>query len=379
MSTDATRSPLSVVLAPSPGVRNAQEGQRGVAMAVLAADATEREVRSLVESLRTRGLDANAYEVGQGVLLLHDVRVDEAEEALTGQPAVERVSLPGTRYRLARRDAVPSGSVVRVGGVPFGSEYLPVIAGPCAVESRDQILTIARATASAGASLLRGGAFKPRTSPYDFQGLELLGLELLDEARDITGLPIVTEVMSPGMIEPMYGMVDAFQVGSRNMQNYELLKALADIDKPVLLKRGFAATVDEWLLAAEYLLAGGNEAVILCERGIRAFAQRTRFTLDLASVALAKRETHLPVIVDPSHATGDRSLVAPMALAAVAAGADGIMVEVHNDPRRALSDGQQALRPAELSELLDQLEDVGAAVGRRVLRGPLVLGGAQLR
>ena len=213
---------------------------------------------------------------------------------------------------------------------------------------------------------MRGGIFKPRTSPYLFQGVGLAGLELLAEARRQTGLAFITEVMSPEQIEPMYAFVDAFQVGARNMQNYALLKALGDVDKPVILKRGPAATVEEWLLAAEYLLVGGNDQVVLCERGIRTFNTSTRFTLDLASVALAKRETHLPVIVDPSHATGDPVLVAPMARAALAAGADGIMVEVHHQPDAAWSDGYQALGPGEFAELVADLAAMAPLMGRRV-------------
>ncbi len=337
-------------------------------MLVLRPDAGESEIRSLVDSLRGRGLAAWMYDVGPGVVVLPKVAPELADD-LAGDLArhlrvVSSVSAPDTRYRLTRREVVPAGSVVNVNGVAFGGEHFVVVAGPCAVESREQILATARAAAEAGAAVLRGGAYKPRTSPYEFQGLGPHGVELLAEARAATGLPFFTEVMDPAHIETMYPLVDGFQVGARNMQHYELLKALADTDKPVLLKRGAAATVEEWLLAAEYLLAGGNSRVILCERGIRTFNTGTRYTLDLASVVLAKRETHLPVIVDPSHATGDPGLVLPMARAALAAGADGVMVEIHPDPAAALSDGQQALLPSQLEDMVAQLAALAPFVGR---------------
>ncbi len=343
-----------------------QPTPRVLALAVLAADASEREVHMLVEGLRVRGIEASVYDAGPGVIMLPDVSAAELDEHLRPHPAIERVYTPSAPYRLAQRDLVPAGSVVRISGVAFGGEAFGVIAGPCAVESRAQILAAARAAAAAGAGVLRGGAFKPRTSPYAFQGLGLAAIDLLAEARAATGLPFVTEVLDSAQVEAMYPQVDAFQVGARNMQNFELLKALADVDRPVLLKRGPSATLDEWLLAAEYLLAGGNDQVILCERGIRTFNQHTRYTLDLATVALAKRETHLPVIVDPSHATGDPALIAPMARAALAAGADGVIVEMHPNPEAALSDGPQALRPAELVDLIAELHALAPAFGRRV-------------
>lgn len=342
---------------------------RGIAMAVIAPDVSEREVQVLVESLRARGITASVYDVGPGAIMLPAVTADELDELLRPHPAVARVYTPETAYRLARRELAPSGSIVRIGAAEFGGAAFGVIAGPCAVESRAQILAAGRAVAAAGGDVLRGGAFKPRTSPYAFQGLGMLGIELLAEARAVTGLPFVTEVLDAGQVEQLYPHVDAFQVGARNMQNYELLKALGDVDRPVLLKRGPSATLEEWLLAAEYLLAGGNDRVILCERGIRTFNQHTRYTLDLATVALAKRETHLPVIVDPSHATGDPTLVGPMALAALAAGADGIMVEMHPSPEAALSDGPQALRPTGLVDLVAQLRGLAPALGRQVGAG----------
>lgn len=340
---------------------------RGVALAVVAPEASERDVRRLVEHLRTAGVVASVYDVGPGVVLLPDVAIGRIEALIGHDRAIERVFLPDTPYRLARREVQPAGTIVEVGGVPFGGEGFAVIAGPCAVESADGILQAARACAANGAVVLRGGAFKPRSSPYRFQGHGTMALEWLAAARRATGLPVVSEILAVDMIEPMYPHVDAFQVGARNMQNVDLLKALSDIDKPVVLKRGFAATVEEWLLAAEYLLVGGNDQVILVERGIRTFNTGTRFTLDLASMALAKRETHLPVIVDPSHATGEPALIAPMACAALAAGADGVMIEVHPSPAQALSDGDQAIRPHELGELTARLGALAAAVGRSLV------------
>jgi 3-deoxy-7-phosphoheptulonate synthase len=341
-----------------------------VLLLTLAPTAGDREVRELVDTLRAHGLAAWLYEVGTGVVLLPAASPERVADLVGEHPALGGLIAPDSRYRLVRRDLVPQGSVVSVGGVDFGGETFVVVAGPCAVESRAQMLATAQAAARAGATVLRGGAFKPRTSPYEFQGLGLHGVELLAEARAATGLPFFTEVMDTRHIEPMYGLVDGFQVGARNMQHFELLKALGDVDKPVLLKRNPGTTVEEWLLAAEYLLVGGNAQVILCERGIRTFNTATRFTLDLASVALAKAETHLPVIVDPSHATGDPRLIPAMARAALAAGADGVIVEVHPDPELALSDGFQALRPAELEDMVAQLAALAPAVGRVV--GPVL-------
>jgi len=257
-----------------------------------------------------------------------------------------------------------SDTVIDVNGVKIGGKRVVVIAGPCSVESRTQILETARAVRKGGAHMLRGGAYKPRTSPYSFQGLEEEGLRLLAEAREETGLPVVTEVIAPRDVELVSKYADVLQIGARNIQNYPLLRAVGRAKKPVLLKRGFGATVNEWLNAAEYIMDGGNGDVILCERGIRAFDRMTRFTLDLAAVPLVKRISHLPVIVDPSHATGRRELVSPMAKAAVAAGADGIIVEVHPNPDEALSDGPQSLRPEEFNRLMEELKAVLSAVGR---------------
>jgi 3-deoxy-7-phosphoheptulonate synthase len=269
-----------------------------------------------------------------------------------------------SKIKLAVNQDGKERSIVQVGDSLIGGEKITVIAGPCSVESRQQILEVARGVKSAGATMLRGGAFKPRTLPYSFQGLGLEGLKLLAEAREETGLPIVTEVMTPEEVGTVEEYADVLQIGARNMQNYHLLRRVGEASRPVVLKRGLSSTVEEWLGAAEYILNGGNESVILCERGIRAFERLTRFTLDLAVVPLLKEVSHLPVIVDPSHGTGVRSLVAPMARAAVAAGADGLLVEVHPRPEEAKSDGPQSLTPEGFRDLMEGLRPVATAVGR---------------
>ena len=272
-------------------------------------------------------------------------------ESLDIVDSVKRVS---ETFKCVNRKFHPDDSVVEIGSVKVGGGHFCMIAGPCSVETEEQIVTVARAVKAAGANMLLGGAFKPRTSPYDFQGLKAQGLELLKIARAETGLPIVTEIMDVNHL-PLFEEVDVIQVGARNMQNFELLKELGQIKKPILLKRGLANTIQEWLMSAEYIMAGGNDQVILCERGIRTFETATRNTLDLAAVPVLHKLTHLPVVVDPSHATGYAHLVKPMALAATVAGADGLMIEVHNDPPHALSDGAQSLTP-------DAFDDVAKCV-----------------
>jgi 3-deoxy-7-phosphoheptulonate synthase len=270
-------------------------------------------------------------------------------------------------YKLASRSFRPDGTVVEVGrGVAFGGTEVIVIAGPCSVESREQIHVVAEAVSRAGARILRGGAFKPRTSPYSFQGLGEKALEWLREAADRHGMLVVSEVMDHTKIRLMVDFVDILQVGARNMQNFDLLKALGKVNRPVVLKRGLSATIEEWLLAAEYIMEGGNYEVILCERGIRTFEDSTRSTLDLAAIPVVKKLSHLPIIVDPSHGTGRRDKVSPMARAAVAVGADGIMVEVHNDPAQALSDGAQSLYPDQFEQLMKELRIVAPAVQRSI-------------
>ena len=278
------------------------------------------------------------------------------EDLIMGLDIVDSVKRVSEPFKSANRKFHPLDSVIDVSGVKVGGGNFAMIAGPCSVENHDQIISIAKDVKAAGANMLRGGAFKPRTSPYDFQGLKADGLELLLEAKKITGLPIVTEIMNANHL-PLFENVDLIQVGARNMQNFELLKELGHTNKPILLKRGLANTIKELLMAAEYIMSGGNENIILCERGIRTFETATRNTLDLSAIPVLHELTHLPVVIDPSHATGVARYVKPMALAAAAAGCDGLIIEVHNDPPHALCDGAQSLRP-------EQYEDVARAVNK---------------
>ena len=285
-------------------------------------------------------------------------------EPIERMAGVER-TVPILRpFKLASREFHPRDTIVSVNGVKVGDQQVVVMAGPCAVESRDQLLETARAVKEAGAQVLRGGAFKPRTSPYSFQGLGEEGLRLLAEAREETGLAVVTEVMDPQLVPLVTTYADILQIGARNMQNYALLHAVGEAQRPVLLKRGMMSTVEELLMAAEYILSHGNNRVILCERGIRTFEQYTRNTLDISAVPLLKQLSHLPVVVDPSHATGKWELVEPVSRAAVAAGADGLIIEVHPHPEKALSDGAQSLKPARFAALMQGLRPVAKAVGR---------------
>jgi len=277
---------------------------------------------------------------------------------------VEKIVPILSPYKLASRDFRPQDTLVKLNGMKAGGEQIIVMAGPCAVENREQLLTTAHAVKAAGATVLRGGAFKPRSSPYSFQGLGLEGLKLLAEARKETGLLVVTEVISPETVPLVSSYVDILQVGARNMQNFALLHAVGEAQKPVLLKRGMMSTMEELLMSAEYILSHGNDRVILCERGIRTFEPYTRNTLDINAVPMLKQLTHLPVFVDPSHGTGKWSLVGPVARAAIAAGADGLEIEVHPDPEQALSDGAQSLKPERFARLMEELRAVAAAVGR---------------
>ena len=276
---------------------------------------------------------------------------------------VMRVQEP---YKRANRMFHPEDSIVDVCGVKVGGKQITVMAGPCSVETREQIISVAEDVKQMGAAILRGGAFKPRTSPYSFQGLQETGLDLLKEAKAVTGLPIITEIMSADKIERFVEDVDVIQVGARNMQNFELLKELGKTDKPILLKRGLSATIEEWLMSAEYIMAGGNDNVILCERGIRTFENYTRNTLDLSAIPAVKKLSHLPVVVDPSHAAGMWWMVEPLAKAAVAVGADGLIIEVHNDPEHALCDGAQSLKPERFGRLMQDLKIIAGAVGREL-------------
>lgn len=279
---------------------------------------------------------------------------------------VDRVMRVSEPYKKANRQFHKENTVIDVCGRKIGDTKLAVIAGPCSVESEEQVVNIAKSIKQSGAGFLRGGAFKPRTSPYSFQGLGEEGLEFLLEARRQTGLPIVSEIMSTNYIDKFVDCVDIIQVGTRNMQNFDLLKELGKIRKPILLKRGLSSTIEEWLMSAEYIMAQGNNEVILCERGIRTFEKYTRNTLDLSSILVIKKQSHLPIIVDPSHATGYSWMVKPMALAAIAAGADGLMIEVHNDPKHALSDGQQSLTPEQFDDLMNKSKQIAPLFDKEI-------------
>ena len=289
------------------------------------------------------------------------------EEYLSQLPGVERVMRVSEPFKKANRKYHPDDTVIEIGGgVSIGGSRLTIIAGPCSVESHDQMVGVAQAVKTSGASAMRGGAYKPRTSPYAFQGKGVEGVLLLDEARKATGLPIVTELMSADQLPLFEEAVDVIQIGARNMQNFDLLKKVGHTNKPVLLKRGLSSTIEEWLMSAEYIMAGGNPNVILCERGIRTFETYTRNTLDLSAVLAVKQQSHLPVVVDPSHACGKAWMVERMAMAAVAAGADGLIIEVHNDPAHALCDGAQSVTPEQFDGIMDKLRAVAACVGREL-------------
>jgi len=334
---------------------------------VMKPGATQAQLNHIIERIEQLGLRSHVI-VGtdRTVVAALGEKRDGAKQALETGEGVEKVMPILAPYKMASTEMKKEATQVQVLGLKVGAGEIGVIAGPCSVESKDQILQVAEMVKKAGATGLRGGAFKPRTSPYSFQGMKEKGLELLALAREKTGLAIVTEVMASEHV-PMVGRyTDIFQVGARNMQNYPLLEAVGESGKPVLLKRGPSATMDEFLLAAEYILKSGNTQVMLCERGIRTFEDHTRFTLPLATVPYLKQTTHLPIMVDPSHGTGKASLVAPMAVAAVAAGADGLIIEVHPDPEKALSDGYQSLTPAAFQSLMVECRKVAVALGRKM-------------
>lgn len=329
---------------------------------------SEEDVNKMISYVKDMGLDVM---VNNGVdctvlgLLGDTSKIDP--DTLCLNVHVDRVMRIAEPFKKASRKFHPDSSVVRVGDVEFGKEGgFTVVAGPCSVESEGQIKTVANSVKASGAKMLRGGAYKPRTSPYSFQGLELEGLEYLAQARAETGLPIVTEIMSPALVETFAEKVDLIQVGARNMQNFDLLKELGSIDKPILLKRGLSSTIEEWLMSAEYILAGGNPNVILCERGIRTFETYTRNTLDLSAIPAVKKLTHLPVIVDPSHSAGMSWMVEPLSLAAMAVGADGLIIEVHNCPEKALCDGAQSLNMPQFADLMGKLKKIGKNLGKTV-------------
>ncbi len=343
---------------------------------VMRSTATEEDLAAVIARLEEHGLTGRVtYGEERNIVGVIGANIPptlrEELELLNGVQEAVRITRP---YKLAAREFHPHNTVVDVCGIPVGGPGCVIIAGPCAVESEEQIVTTARAVRAAGATMLRGGAFKPRSSPYTFRGLGEQGLKLLALAREETGLPVVTEVMTPTDVELVARYADVLQIGARNMQNYQLLEEVGRTGMPVLLKRGLSATFEEWLLSAEYIIAQGNPNVILCERGIRTFETATRNTMDLNAVALAKRRTHLPIIADPSHGTGKWYLVQPLALAALAAGADGIIVEVHPDPDRATSDGGQSLTCENFAALVPQLASVAGAVGRAIVAQEVAAG-----
>jgi 3-deoxy-7-phosphoheptulonate synthase len=332
--------------------------------------ATDKDIDHIVERIKECGYEAHLIRGKErtviGVVGNSDRRREELL-ALSSAPGVEEIVRISHPYKLAARSMRPEGTVLDLGkGVTIGGTEVVVAAGPCAVESPEQIASIAASVAKAGAKLLRGGAFKPRSSPYSFQGLGIEGLKMMRDAADKNGLLVVSEVMDPSQIEAMLPYVDVLQVGARNMQNYHLLRGLGEVDRPVLLKRGMSATIEELLLSAEYIMAGGNYKVILCERGIRTFETALRNTMDIAAIPVLKSLSHLPVVADPSHGTGKRDKVAAMARASVAAGADGLIIEVHPDPERALSDGVQSLYPDQFTQLMKEIRAIGVAVERRI-------------
>lgn len=335
---------------------------------VLKPQSTKQMVDNFVDSLQ-KNYDVKVNEwVGTQSTVLGLIGDTSAIDIdyISAQDIVESIKRVQEPYKKANRKFHPDDTVITLpGGQKIGDGSLSLIAGPCSVESERQIVEIAKSVKNSGAQFLRGGAFKPRTSPYAFQGLKAEGLELLREARKVTGLPIVTEIMRVSHI-PLFEDVDIIQVGARNMQNFELLKELGKLDKPILLKRGLSSTLEELLMSAEYIMAGGNEKVILCERGIRTYETYTRNTLDISAVPILKKLSHLPVIVDPSHASGISWLVEPLALAAVAAGADGLIIEVHNDPQHALSDGAQSLTPEQFDQVAKHINAAAKAFGRKV-------------
>jgi 3-deoxy-7-phosphoheptulonate synthase len=335
---------------------------------IMAREATEMQIERVTIHIHEEGLESHVSRgVERTVIGVIGTAISEEVrsrlEAMEGVESVVRVNKP---YKFTARESVAGMSRVRVNGTVIGGSAVVVMAGPCSVESREQLLTTAHGVHQAGAVILRGGAFKPRTSPYSFQGLGREALELLVAAKRETGMPIITELMDVDALDVVVEHADILQIGARNMQNFALLRAVGQVRKPVMLKRGPGCTIDEWLNSAEYICAGGNHQVMLCERGIRTFETETRFTMDVSAVPVLKHLTHLPVIVDPSHAAGKRAYVKALALAGIAAGADGIIVEVHPQPEKALSDGAQSLTIPEFHDLMDAVRRVAEAVGREV-------------
>ncbi|SJZ95812.1 3-deoxy-7-phosphoheptulonate synthase [Anaerorhabdus furcosa] len=333
--------------------------------------APEHEINKLIHQFETQGLQVNMI-TGQNFnvfgLVGDTAKLDE--KRIQANEWVENVQRIAAPYKLSNRMFHPEDTVVDVNGIQVGGENpIVIIGGPCSVEGESMMVEVAEKVKEAGGCMMRGGAYKPRTSPYAFQGMGEEGLICMDKARAKTGLPIVSELMSADKIDEFVKYVDIIQIGARNMQNFDLLKAVGKLDKPILLKRGLANTIEEWIMSAEYIMAGGNKNVILCERGIRTFEKYTRNTLDLSVVPIIKQKTHLPIIIDPSHATGDWKLIESMSLAAIAAGADGLIIEVHQNPECAWSDGQQSLKPEKFKQVVEKCKKVAEAIGRSVYEG----------
>ncbi len=336
-------------------------------MIIMDEGATEEEVAHVVARLAEVGATGHVSR-GDRVTVIGAIGDREEITALPLEacPGVDRVVAILKPYKLVSREFHPADTVIDVRGVKVGGGHFALIAGPCSIENEEQVMAAARAVKEHGGSMLRGGAFKPRSSPYSFQGLGVEGLRLLAAARDETGLPIVTELMDPRDLEPVLEYADIIQIGARNMQNFQLLSECGQVEKPILLKRGLAATIEEWLMAAEYIVKEGNRRVILCERGIRTFETATRNTFDVSAVPVVKLASHLPILVDPSHATGRPELVLPLSLAGIAAGADGVLIETHPNPEQALSDGPQSISTAAFAEYAARVHDLVAWVGKRV-------------
>ena len=346
-------------------------------MIIMKPNATPQQIEHVIQHIKETGLNVHLSQGVEATVIgaigeAHDIPV-ERFEGLDGVEAVKRITQP---YKLASRQFHPENSIFPIDGFKVGGGEIAIIAGPCSVESKSQILETAQAVREAGANALRGGVFKPRTSPYSFQGLGEEGLAYLAEAREQTGMPIVVEIMSQTQLDLMVKYVDVLQVGARNMQNFNLLRAIGETRKSVLLKRGLSATIEELLMSAEYILAGGNKQVMLCERGIRTFETSTRNTTDINAIPVLKNLTHLPVFLDPSHATGHADYVPAIARAAIAAGADGLIVEVHPDTAHAVSDGKQSLKPEKFAEMVRQIKAIAEVMGRRIapINKPVVVG-----
>ena len=328
---------------------------------------SSQRVAQAIDYLRKRQIETKSVAWGSQTMLVTKQNLTSTDmNELKAKGIAERIAVSSSKAPLTSRDLQNDTSIIEVGNARFGAEKIVIVAGPCSVESREQLMETARAVKKLGVSLLRGGVFKPRTSPYEFQGLGETGLKLLAEAREETGLPVVTEVLEPQKVDLVAKYSDMLQIGTRNVQNFALLRAVGKSGMPVILKRGMMTTIDEWLQAAEYILLEGNQNVVLCERGIRTFERATRNTLDLAAVPILRKATHLPIMVDPSHATGSRELITPMAKAAIAAGTDSLMIETHPRPETALSDSQQQLDLTEFADLMKELDVIAKAVGRSV-------------